>query len=114
MNRVDSKNLTAEDTGLQISSEQQDGHSKHWWNSISHHEETKDNADTKSVEGDAGSTKSNDSLVDKFKHLGSKIHEKFDNGTSRVSDFFQLNKLVSNDLKDHEMYPELDMDAKLR
>ena len=102
----------AEETGL--SAEEQKS-PKHWWTSDSVQRATPDESSEQEKASDGSqkddsnskSTTSVHSLVDKFKCIGSTVHQKFDNGVHRTSDFFGLYKQVSNDLKDHECKAEV-------
>ncbi|CAD7067572.1 unnamed protein product [Tilletia caries] len=141
MQHSHSRNLTAEDTGLQ-QNEQDARRATDVWSSASHsahaggeesqphgikaffssvkedsHARSEAQAQAQAQADDQHDRKAGGgmhSLTNSFKALGSKVHEKFHNGASRFSDFVHLYKEVTLDLTDASRHPELTKDAHLR
>ncbi|KAK0547455.1 hypothetical protein OC845_004087 [Tilletia horrida] len=132
MQHSNSKNLTAEDTGLNPN-EQDARRATGVWSSEAHtahadpahaqphgvkgffkevNDEKEDIHQKETDEPKKSGAIHN--LTDSFKALGHKISEKAHNGASRISDFMHLYKEVTLDLTDPTRHPELAKDAELR
>ncbi|KAE8214439.1 hypothetical protein CF327_g2153 [Tilletia walkeri] len=134
-----SRNLTAEDTGLQQNEqdarratgiwssathtahaegdESQPHGIKSFFSSVKNDSHARNQADSDAQARDGQDHKAGSgmhSLTNSFKALGSKVNEKFHNGVNRFSDFVHLYKEVTLDLTDASRHPELTKDAHLR